>query len=48
MGDSRTHCETFQTDDGKPITVKKKKYDTLESASYEAKKLNARPSRKSH
>jgi len=46
MGDSRTHCETFQTDDGKPITVKKKKYDTLESASYEAKKLNARPKQK--
>lgn len=43
MGDSRTHCETFQTEDGKPITVKKKKYDTLDSAIYEAKKLNARP-----
>ena len=43
MGSTRTHCETFQTEDGKPITVKKKKYETLDSAIYEAKKLNARP-----
>lgn len=46
MVSNRTHCETFQTDGDKQITVKKKKYDTLESASYEAKKLNARPKQK--
>lgn len=43
MGGSRTHCETFSTD-GKRTVQKKKKYDSLDDAILEAKKLNARPS----